>query len=167
MTSLSMLGTIHTAISLAAVIAGFVAVLIEGGIGWKKRAGRNYIIATLLTCLTAFGIFQHGGFGKPHALAVVTLVVLAVGLVLDARSRNSRAALYGATIAYSTTLFLHMIPGVTETFTRLPTDAPLFASPDDPALQHVIGAMAVVYIVGVVVQLVQLRRRALFTHSPA
>jgi hypothetical protein len=39
-----------------------------------------YIWTTVLTCLTGFGIFQHGGFGKPHALGVITLLVLAAGV---------------------------------------------------------------------------------------
>ena len=36
---------------------------------------------TVLTCLTAFGIFQHGGFGKPHALGIVTLILLGMAYV--------------------------------------------------------------------------------------
>ena len=31
---------------------------------------------TVITCLTGFGIFRHGGFGNPHVLGVVTLIVL-------------------------------------------------------------------------------------------
>ncbi len=33
---------------------------------------------TILTCVTGFGIFQHGGFGKAHMLGIITLVVLAI-----------------------------------------------------------------------------------------
>ena len=45
MFGLTILGTIHTAISLVAVIAGFVAL----------------------------ARYRHGGFGPPHALAILTL----------------------------------------------------------------------------------------------
>jgi len=39
------------------------------------------------------------------------------------------------------TFFFHLVPGFTETFTRFPTGAPLFANPDDPALQRTIGVV--------------------------
>lgn len=158
MSSLTSLGFIHTAISLVAVVSGFLALTHGRGITWSDRTGRVYIITTLLTCLTAFGIFQHGGFGKPHALAVVTLLVLGFAFFADRRSEFSAWAFYAAPVTYSTTLFLHMIPGVTETFTRLPLQAPVFSSPEDPALQQVIGVLFGIYIAGVALQVWRLRR---------
>ena len=38
-------------------------------------------IATAITSPTGFGIFQHGGFGEPHVLGIVTLLVLAIAAV--------------------------------------------------------------------------------------
>ena len=69
---LTPLGIVHTAISLVAVAAGLVSLFRYREISPATRAGRAYVIATVLTCLTGFGIFQHGGFGKPHVLGVVT-----------------------------------------------------------------------------------------------
>jgi uncharacterized membrane protein len=158
MSSLSSLGVIHTAISLVAVVSGLVALAQERGIGISNRAGLTFVVTTVLTCVTGFGIFQHGGFGKPHALGIVTLFILAIAIVAELRSDLSRVSRYVATISYSTTLFLHFIPGVTETFTRLPLGAPLFSSPDDPALQKVIGALFAVYLVGVIIQVRQIHR---------
>lgn len=158
MSSLTTLGFIHTAISLVAVLSGFIAVVKERGITWTDRAGRIYIVTTLLTCLTAFGIFQHGGFTKAHGLSIVTLLVLGFAFFADRLSQSSTRAHYAAPVAYSTTLFLHMIPGVTETFTRLPLGAPVFNNPEDPTLQQVIGVLLVVYTLGVMLQLWRLRR---------
>lgn len=158
MSSLTTIGFIHTTTSLVAVVSGFLALTKERGITWSDRTGRIYITTTLLTCLTAFGIFQHGGFGKPHALGIVTLLVLGFAFFADRLSRSSTWAHYAAPVAYSTTLFLHMIPGVTETFTRLPLDAPVFNGPEDPALQQVIGVLAGVYALGVMLQVWHLRR---------
>ena len=56
-----------------------------------------------------------------------------------------------------TTFFFHLIPGLTETFTRLPTGAPLFSSPEDPALQKTVGACFAVLIVGCLLQVRRLR----------
>lgn len=159
MTALTPLGMVHTAISLVAVVAGFMALARHRQIAWSaQRTGRVYVIATLLTGLTGFGIFQHGGFGKPHALGIVTLGVLGFAFWAESRAWASQAARLVAPVAYSTTLFLHMIPGVTETFTRLPAAAPVFASPDDPALQKVIGLVLLVFLAGVALQVRHLRR---------
>src|SRR5436190_1258589 len=80
MFGLTTLGTFHTAISLIAIIAGFTALARDKKISTKGTAGSVFFWGTVLTCLTALGIFQHGGFGKPHVFAVVTLVVLGCAL---------------------------------------------------------------------------------------
>ena len=77
MFGLTPLGVVHTAISLVAVIAGVIALVRDGRISSGNGLGKLYVITTALTCLTGFGIFQHGGFGKPHMLGIITLVVLA------------------------------------------------------------------------------------------
>jgi hypothetical protein len=85
--------------------------------------------------LTGFGIFQHGGFGKPHALGVLTLVVLAAALLAEYSSLFGRASRYVTTIGNSTAFFFHFIPAATETLTRLPLGAPLLPNADAPELQ--------------------------------
>src|SRR2546427_11851731 len=65
---LTPLGTFHTAISLIAVVAGVIACVRDKEISPKNLVGRIYVTTTVITCLTGFGIFQHGGFGKPHVL---------------------------------------------------------------------------------------------------
>src|SRR5882762_1114728 len=74
MFGLTQLGVIHTAISLIAVAAGLIAFFRDKEISPRNGVGKIYIIATVLTCLTGFGIFQHGGFGKPHTLGIITLI---------------------------------------------------------------------------------------------
>lgn len=157
MLGLTPLGTFHTAISLVAVLAGLVALLRDQEISPRNGVGKVYVIATVITCLSALGIFQHGGFGKPHALAIITLVVLAVAALAGRSTLFGRASRYVETISYSFTFFLHLIPGVTETTTRLPLGAPLVASPDAPELQTVIGVLFVVFLAGATLQALRLR----------
>ena len=157
MFGLTSLGAVHTAISLVAVAAALVALVRYKEIAPGSRAGQVYIWGTVLTCLTGFGIFQHGGFGKPHALGIITLVVLGIAALAGTPGRFGRATRYIETIGYSLTLFFHMIPAFTETGTRLPAGAPLFASPEDPALQKAIGVVFVVFLIGVVLQVRRLR----------
>jgi len=154
---LTTLGVIHTAISLVAVAAGLIAFVRDKQISPRNAIGMTYIVMTILTCLTGFGIFQHGGFGKPHVLGIVTLLVLGLAAVAMRTQLFGRASAYVETVSYSLTFFFHMIPGVTETFTRVPAGSPVFAGPEDPALQKVVGALFVVFLVGAVLQVRRLR----------
>lgn len=167
MSALTSLGLVHTAISLVALASGAVTLLQQGRIRPDDRLGRLYIAATVLTCLTGFGIFQHGGFGKPHLLGVFTLLVLAA-VMLGARTPLlGRAGPYVVTLGLSFSFFLHWIPGVTETFTRLPLDAPLFSGPEDPALQPVVGLLFLAFLVGAALQWRRLGRERAGTTAPA
>jgi uncharacterized membrane protein len=157
MFGLTPLGTFHTAISLVAVVAGLVAFIRDGAISTKNRVGKIYIVTTVITCLTALGIFQHGGFGKPHALAIITLVALGIAAVAGYSSLFGRASPYIETVAYSATFLFHLIPGITETSTRLPLGAPLVASADAPVLQAAAAVLFVVFLIGAALQVQHLR----------
>lgn len=158
MFGLTSLGTLHTAISLLALAAGFSALARSGMIGWHSRYGRVYVAATLLTCLTGFGIFRRGGFNEAHMLGVVTLLVLGVAW-LAARRRLGARSPYIETVALSLTLYFHFIPGITETSLRLPVGAPLAASTEEPWLKAVVGALFVVFLLGAWLQVRHLRAR--------
>ena len=170
MFGLTSLGVVHTAISLVALAAGIAALVRDRAILPGSTLGKVYLWTTVLTCLTGFGIFQHGGFGKPHALGVLTLIVLAVAVAAPRIAALGRAAPYVQTLGLSLTFFFHLIPGATETFTRLPAGAPLFSSPEDPALQKVVGVLFLGYVVGATLQALRLRRAggsASPVHRPA
>jgi uncharacterized membrane protein len=157
MFGLSPLGIVHTAISLIAVATGLVALVRDARISPRNLLGRTYIIATVLTWLTGFGIFQHGGFGKPHVLGIVTLVVLAIAWVAGRSSMFGRASRYVETVGYSATFLFHLIPGVTETTTRLPLGALLPPNADAPALQMAAAALFVLFLIVATLQVRAMR----------
>lgn len=157
MFGLTSLGLIHTALSLVAVAAGLIALVRDRRITWDNGLGKTYVVTTVLTCLTGFGIFQHGGFGKPHVLGIITLVVLGVAALAARTPLFGRAAPYLETVSYSLTFFFHMIPGVTETSTRLPLGAPLLASAEAPELKVATGALFVMFLIGAALQVLRLR----------
>lgn len=157
MLGLTTLGLIHTAISLVALAAGAAALVRDHEISPRNGLGKVYLWTTVITCLTGFGIFEHGGFGKPHALGVITLLVLGVAALAQRTGVFGRAAVYVATVSYSLSFFFHFIPGATETFTRLPLGSPLFSSPEDPALQKVVGVLFLLFLVGATLQVRRLR----------
>ncbi|HYP71658.1 MAG TPA: hypothetical protein VEP93_12290 [Variovorax sp.] len=154
---LTNLGAVHTLISLVAIGAGAWALVRDKAIIPDNGLGKTYVWATVLTCVTGFGIFQRGGFGPPHMLGIITLLVLGLAAVAW-RGKLGAASAYVATVCYSLTFFFHMIPGFTETFSRLPLGSPLFTGPDDPALQKTIGVVFVIFLVGVTVQLIRLHK---------
>ena len=164
MFGLTTLGAVHTLISLVALASGVAALLRDKEISPTNRLGQTYLWATVLTCLTGFGIFQRGGFGPPHALGVITLVVLGLALLARRTSVFGRLSRYVEVVCYSATFFFHMIPGATETFTRLPVGAPLFSGPEDPALQKVVFVFFALFVIGA---FLQVRRMRAATSAPA
>ena len=159
MFGLTTLGVVHTAISVVAVGTGLVELARHGAITPARRAGRIYINATVLTCVSGFGIFQHGGFGKPHALGVITLVVLVVAALAPRTRWFGRAAPYVETLLYTLTFFFHLVPGITESLTRLPDGKPLASGPDDPLVLRWVGVSLALFVVGAALQVVALRAR--------
>lgn len=159
MFGLTVLGIIHTLISLVALFAGMIAFVRYREISSNTQTGRLYVVTTILTCLTGFGIFQHGGFGKAHVLGIVTLLVLVVALLAFRNKFFGRLSPYVATVAYSMTFFFHLIPGFTESLTRLPLSKPFAANADDPLLQPIIGVCFLLFLVGTTLQVLALRKK--------
>ena len=161
MFGLTQLGVLHTLVSLVAVAAAVIALVRYKEISPRQRTGLVYIVATIIVCLTGFGIFQHGGFGPPHALGIITLVTLAIAYAAGNRvfGQLSRRI---EIIAYSTTVFFHSVPGVTESLTRLPPGAPIASSQEDPMFPVIYGIFFVIFLVAVTLQV-----RWLGAHAPA
>ncbi|MBV8657452.1 MAG: hypothetical protein JO142_06480 [Burkholderiales bacterium] len=159
MFGLTSLGAVHTAISLVALLAGTVALLRDRAIDPGNRLGQLYIATTVLTCVTALGIFQHGGFGKPHALALITLVTLGVAWIAGQSNVFGARGRAIAVVSYSASYLFHWIPAITETSTRLPLGKPLLASPEDPALKAATAGLLALFVIGATLQVKALRKR--------
>lgn len=153
---LTSLGVFHTLISLIALATGATALIREGKISWNNALGKTYVVATIIVCLTGFGIFQHGGFGKPHVLGIITLITL---VVIWAASKGSlgKASQYIERVGYSLTFFFHIVPTIAESATRLPYGSPLASSPEDPRVQMATGICFVLFLIGAVLQVRKMR----------
>lgn len=150
-------GMFHTVISLIAVVAGIVALVRDGKITPRDRVGQIYVIMTILTCLTGFFIFHHGGFGKPHILGIITLVMLGIATIAGYSNVFGSASRYVETISYSATFLFHWIPAITETSTRFPLGAPLAANADALGLQIATAVLIVLFLIGATVQALRIR----------
>ncbi len=158
MLGLTPLGIIHTAISLVALGAGIIALIRYQEIPAKLFIGKLYIWTTVITCLTGFPIMQHAGFGAPHALGVLTLLVLIVAAVAGRTSFFGGASRYVETISYSATFFFHWIPTIVETSTRLPLGSPLVTDREGPEIQMAVGVVFLLFVAGVALQVFRLRK---------
>lgn len=157
MLGLTNLGFAHTLFSLVAVAAGVVALVRYGSISLRTRFGGTYIVATVLTCVTGFGIFRSGAFGPAHAVGVLTLVILAFAVLAEKRALVGSVPRAVEVVSYTTTFFLHIIPAVNETTTRVPPSAPLALGPNDPLILFLVGIAFALYIAGATLQVLRLK----------
>lgn len=156
---LSILGIIHTAISIAPLIIAFVCISRKGIIDPTSRLGRWYVVLTYLTCITGFPIMKTGHLSPAHYLTIVVLILLTLAILTNSFSWPGNKAIYFQTGAMSTTLFLSFVPAINETLTRLPVDHPLAAGPDDPLVRTSLTALFVLYILGISTQFFMIRKK--------
>lgn len=152
MLGLTSLGVVHTAVALVGLASGFGALVRYKEISLRNALGQTYVVTTLLSAVTALFIYRHGVFGPGHVLAVLTLLALAVG-TLAKRSRRVQA------VCFTSTILFHLIPGFTETLTRLPPGAPLLPNQEAPELRMIAGVLALLLAIGLTLQLRWLRRQ--------
>lgn len=159
MLGLTTLGVIHTAISLVALATGAWVLVRDKQFTVQGTLPRTYLATTALTALTGLFIFQHGGFGPPHVLSLLTLLALAFGMAAS-RGVFGRVSRYVQAVSFSITALFHMIPGFTETLTRLPLGHPVLPSAEAPEFQTIYGTLFLLFVVGLVLQLRWLRSQA-------
>jgi hypothetical protein len=153
---LSILGIIHTAISIIAILVAFFALFNDGKIDPANGRGKLYTWLTAITCITGLPIMRFGHPTPGHYLAVIILILLTIGIY--ARRIFGKAGAYVQLIVMSTTLFLSCIPAVVESLTRLPMEHPLASGPNDPLVQRVQLILVIVFIIGVIYQVIKLRK---------
>lgn len=156
---LSILGIIHTAISIIAILLAFYALVQKGKINPSQDAGRLYVIFTVISCVTALPIMKTGHPTPGHLLAIIILVLLPLAVYVRSMRLFRRKADYIQTVLMSTTLFLSLIPAVNETLTRLPPNEPLATGPDSFIVQIILLVLFILYITGIAYQVLKIRAR--------
>lgn len=120
--NLSTLGSIHTLISLIAIVSGLVDLFRYGKINPNSQTGKLYFLTTIITCFTSFGLSKLGGFNPGHAVAILVLVCLAVGWSTEKKKIKFGKEIQ--TLALSFSFFLSLVPATIEVLTRLPVGTP-------------------------------------------
>jgi uncharacterized membrane protein len=86
--TLSTLGAAHFAASLAALVLGLAVILERKGTPAHRLIGSGYVVAMILLNVTALGVYRlTSSFGPFHALALISLAILARGIAAVWRRR--------------------------------------------------------------------------------
>ena len=160
MPAMTLLGWFYTIMGVLAVLLAIVAIRKYGFIRSTDREGASYLLVTLVVAGSALGIYNQGGFGIAHYLAVLTLGAALGGFLLERLNLFGRFSSYFQAIAYSATILFHMIPAITDFLRRLPVGDPFIDSFDSPVLQGFHLAFLGLYVLGVAVQIFKLRPQA-------
>lgn len=128
----------------------------HGRIVPETGAGRAYFWFMLLGVLTVYPI-AHQPISA--IVATITLAVLLVGYGIARWRTATRFWKYVQTISLTISVFLLMVPTVSESLRRLPVGDPLVTDLKDPLLLGVQGALFLALIVGIPLQVRALYRQ--------
>ncbi|TQV72356.1 hypothetical protein FLL45_19265 [Aliikangiella marina] len=156
---LSPMGILHTVVGMVALISGFMMLWQSKQMTYKSVTGKTYLIATLITAASALTIFRHGGFNAAHGLAILTILAVFSGLIIEKTVLFKSWNKYFTNLCYSATILFHLIPTATEILTRFPMDAPIVTSLKDPFLQKTFLVILIVFLIMLTWQMVWLRRQ--------
>ena len=159
MPEITLLGWIHTATGIIALIVGLLVFFKDKVIQFSNVRGKIYLAATFVTAVTALFIFQFGHFNIAHGLAVLTLLALAAGFVCEKTRLFGNYSPYFQALSYSATYLFHMIPAITDGLRRLPIDNPVVKEINDPLLQKFYLAFLVLFIIGATLQIRWLKNK--------
>lgn len=148
------LGWLHTLGSLPAIPAAFYMLGRHGRIVPRSRAGAVYFIAMLIGAGSVFLVATQP-VSAFVGLATLALLLLGYGI---GRVSHGGAARYVETITLTLTVFLLLLPTVTEILRRVPDGAPLVTDLHSPLLLSAHAALLVALIVGLIAQMIALRR---------
>ena len=158
MPEMTALGWFHTVLGILSLVFGILSFARFKLIAWSHRPGQIYLVCTLVTALSALGIYNQGGFGIAHVLAIMTLGGVLVGSVAEKTLLFGRLSRYLQAVSYSATFLFHMIPAITDGLMRLPVGNPIVTSIEDPLLRGFYLAFLAAYVIGVLLQINFLRK---------
>ena len=159
MPEMTMLGWFHTIFGIGALISGFYTLFSYKIISINNFSARLYLCLTLIVAASALGIYNQGGFSIAHVLAVLTLIAIAGGFVMEKYKIFGGLSKYFQAIGYTSTLLFHMIPAITDFLRRLPIQDPFIDSFEDPLLMNFHLSFLVVYLFGLSYQMYWLRQQ--------
>lgn len=137
--------TLHTIISLVAIGAGLMALgaMLQG----RFPAGLTavFLVTTIATSVTGF-FFHSAAFGPPHAVGVVSLVILAVTLLAYYTRKLAgrwKSIYIGTAVA---ALYFNCFVLVVQAFAKFPTFKALAPTQTEPPFAMVQGLNLALFV---------------------
>ena len=155
---MTFLGWFHTVFGVLAVLSGFYTLYKYRVVSLKEISGKVYVFVTFVVAASALGIYNQGGFGVAHILAVLTLIALAGAVIMEKTNLFGSLSKYFQALGYTSTLLFHMIPAITDFLRRLPVGDPFIDSIEDPLLINFHLAFLVTFILGIILQMIWLKK---------
>ena len=160
MPEITLLGWFHTIIGITALLTGVYSIAKFKVLRFEETTSKIYLACTFIAAATALAIFNATGeFNKAHILAILTLLALAAGGILEKTQLLGGFSKYFQAIAYTATFLFHMIPAITNGLMRLPVSDPIVKNVEDPLLKQFYLAFLITYLVVVTLQLVWLKKQ--------
>jgi hypothetical protein len=128
----------------------------HGRIVPRSTPGAVYFVTMLIGAATAYLVAHQS---VSYGIATVTIVLLLTGYGVGRLPRLGRAVKYIETICLSLTVFLLMLPTVTEVLRRVPDGHPLVTHLNSSLLLGAQASLLVLLIVGLTAQIVYLRKQ--------
>ena len=160
MPEMTLLGWFHTILGIVALVSAFYTLFKYRIISLDNRSGKLYVLVTIIVAGSALGIYNQGGFGIAHWLAVLTLVAVSGGIIMEKFKWFGRFSMYFQALGYSSTLLFHMLPAITDFLLRLPIGNSFVDSIEDPLLVGFHQAFLLIFVVGVILQFRWLNKTA-------
>ena len=160
MPEMTLLGWFHTVLGVVALVTAFYTLFKYKMISLSNRSGKLYVLVTIVVAGSALGIYNQGGFGVAHWLAVLTLAAVSGGIIMEKLRLFGRFSIYFQALGYSSTLLFHMIPAITDFLRRLPLGDPFVDSFSDPLVVGFHKLFLLIFVVAMAVQLCWLSKRS-------
>ena len=141
------------------MLSGFYTLFAYKIISIINFSAQLYLCLTLVVAASALGIYNQGGFGIAHVLAVLTLIAITGGFVMEKYKIFGSMSKYFQALGYTSTLLFHMIPAITDFLRRLPIGDPFIDSFEDPLLMNFYLSFLLAYLIGISYQMYWLKQQ--------
>jgi uncharacterized membrane protein len=134
MPEITILGWLHTFLGISAISIGVYEIFKNKHFSIESYTSQVYFWLTFFTAVTALNIYNQGGFGIAHILAVLALIALFVGWMTETFDLAGKYTAHLFTLSFSSTFLFHLFPAIADSLRRLPLNNPIADSLTDPVI---------------------------------